>query len=85
MKKVLSMVLALVMILSIGTVAVSAYESSDYMWVSTSRYGAKIGDFIYFPVLYDNDQTYERYVDENSETKITFPFFMTLKFSNLLM
>ena len=75
MKKSLSVFLALVMMLSIGTVAVSAYESSDCVWISTSRYGTKIGDFIYFPVLYDNDQTYERYVDENSETKITFPFF----------
>ena len=75
MKKVLSLVLALIMILSVGTIGVSAYESSDYMWVSTSRYGAKIDDYLYFPVFYDNDQGYARYVDENSKTKITFPFF----------
>ena len=75
MKKSLSMFLALIMILSIGTIGVSAYESSDYMWVSTSRYGAKIGEFIYFPVFYDDDQYYANYGDENSETRITFPFF----------
>ena len=75
MKKVLSMVLALIMILSIGTVAVSAYESNDYVWISTSRHGAQIGDFLYFPVIYDDDQYYANYGDENSITKITFPFF----------
>ena len=75
MKKVLSLVLALVMILSIGTVGASAYESNDYLWISTSRHGARIGDFLYFPVIYDDDQYYANYGDENSITKITFPFF----------
>lgn len=75
MKKVLSVFLALVMLLSVFTVGISAAESTDYLWVSASRYGAKIDNYIYFPVFYDDDQSYARFVDENSETRITFPFF----------
>lgn len=80
MKKVISLFLAIIMILSIGTVGISAADSTDYLWISASRYGAKIDNYIYFPVFYDDDQSYARYVDENSETKITFPFFYDPEF-----
>ena len=73
MKKVLSLVLALIMILSIGTVGVSAYEPVDYIWIYTSRLGAKVGNYLYFPVYYDDDGYI--YGEEDSKIKITFPFF----------
>ncbi len=72
MKKVLSMILALVMILSIGTIGVSAYESMDYVWIYTSRLGAKVENYLYFPVYYDDDSYF--YGAEDTKIKITFPF-----------
>ena len=55
-------------------------STTDYMWISTSHYGAKVDNYLYFPVFYDDDQGYARYVDENSKTKITFPFFYDPEF-----
>ncbi|MBR0349682.1 MAG: hypothetical protein IIX16_08630 [Clostridia bacterium] len=72
MKKVLSVFLAVVMILSICTVGVSA---SDYVWIYTSRQGAQIDNYLYFPVYYDNGGYYACYGDEDAKVKITIPFF----------
>lgn len=73
MRKILSFVLALVMILLIGMLAVSAYESSgDYVWILTSRLGAKVENYLYFPVYYDEDRYF--YGGEDTKIKITFPF-----------
>ena len=69
MKKALSVFLALIMILSIGTVGVSANE---YVWIYTSRLGAKVENYLYFPVYYDDDGYF--YGDEDAKIKITFPF-----------
>ena len=69
MKKALSVFLALIMILSIGTVGVSA---NDYVWIYTSRLGAKVENYLYFPVYYDDDGYF--YGDEDTKIKITFPF-----------
>lgn len=69
MKKALSVFLALIMILSIGTVGVSA---NDYVWIYTSRLGAKVENYLYFPVYYDDDGYF--YGDEDAKIKITFPF-----------
>ncbi|MBQ3128445.1 MAG: hypothetical protein IJC13_05350 [Clostridia bacterium] len=72
MKKIISLLLAVIMILSIGTVGVSA---SDYVWIYTSRQGAQIDNYLYFPVYYDNGGYYACYGDENAKVKITIPFF----------
>jgi hypothetical protein len=72
MKKVISLFLALIMILSIGTVGVSA---ADYVWIYTSRKCAKIDNYLYFPVYYDNGSYYACYGDEEAKVKITIPFF----------
>ncbi len=72
MKKVISLFLALIMILSICTVGVSA---SDYVWIYTSRQGAQIDNYLYFPVYYDDDSYYACYGDEDAKVKITIPFF----------
>ena len=69
MKKALSVFLALIMILSIGTVGVSA---NDYVWIYASRLGAKVENYLYFPVYYDDDGYF--YGDEDAKIKITFPF-----------
>lgn len=75
MKKVISLFLAIIMILSIGTVGVSAYEFTDYVWIYTSRQGAQIGNYLYFPVYYDDDSYYACNGDEDAKVKITLPFF----------
>ena len=72
MKKVISLFLAIIMILSICTVGVSA---SDYVWIYTSRQGAQIDNYLYFPVYYDNGGYYACYGDEDAKVKITIPFF----------
>ena len=69
MKKALSVFLTLIMILSIGTIGVSA---NDYVWIFTSRLGAKVENYLYFPVYYDDDGYF--YGDEDAKIKITFPF-----------
>ena len=70
MKKVLSIFLALLMILSICTVGVSA---SDYVWIYTSRKGAQIDNYLYFPVYYDDDSYYSG--DAGAKVRITLPCF----------
>ena len=75
MKKVISLFLAIIMILSIGTVGVSAYEFTDYVWIYTSRQGAQIDNYLYFPVYYDDDSYYACNGDEDAKVKITLPFF----------
>ena len=72
MKKVLSVFLVLIIILSVGTVGVSSYESNDYIWIQTSRLGAKVDNYLYFPVYYDDDSYL--YTDEDEIIRITFPF-----------
>ncbi len=72
MKKVLSVLLAVVMILSIVTVGVSA---SSYVWIYTSRKCAQIDNYLYFPVYYDDGSYYACYGDEDAKVKITIPFF----------
>ena len=47
MKKVLSVFLALVMLLSVFTVGVSAYEFTEYVFIYTSLLGAEVGDYLY--------------------------------------
>lgn len=73
MKKVLSMILALIMILSIGTVGASAVNTIS---VSGKPYHVREGNFAYFPLSYDCDIPYGAYADcdENSETKVIFPY-----------
>ena len=73
MKKVLSMILALVMILSIGTVGASAVNSIS---VSGKPYHVREGNYAYFPLTYDCDIPYGSYADwdEKSETKVIFPY-----------
>ena len=73
MKKVLSIFLAVIMILSIGTVGVSAYEFTEYVFIYTSLLGAEIGDYLYFPVYYEDDTYYTCRDDENAEVRITLP------------
>ena len=72
MKMVLSVFLVLIIILSVGTVGVSSYESNDYIWIQTSRLGAKVDNYLYFPVYYDDDSYL--YTDEDEIIRITFPF-----------
>ena len=73
MKKGLSMILALVMILSIGTVGASAINTIS---VSGKPYHVREGNFAYFPLTYDCDIPYGSYADwdEKSETKVVFPY-----------
>ncbi len=73
MKKVLSLVLALVMILSIGTVGASAINTIS---VSGKPYHVREGNYAYFPLTYDCDIPYGSYADwdKNSETKVIFPY-----------
>lgn len=73
MKKVISLFLAIIMILSIGTVGVSAYEFTEYVFIYTSLLGAEVGDYLYFPVYYEDDTYYTCRYDENAEVRITLP------------
>ncbi len=75
MKKVLSMVLALVMILSIGTVGASA-AAEDYIWIYASTQHARIGDYVYYPVYYEAPISYGSFVnyDSEAETNAIFSF-----------
>ncbi len=75
MKRVLSIFLALIMILSIGTVGVSAAGNNKII-ISADVYHARKGDYAYFPVYYDCETAYSEYADsdENSSTKIILPF-----------
>ncbi len=73
MKKVISLFLAIIMILSIGMVGASAYEFTDYVWIYTSRQGAQIDNYLYFPVYYDDDSYY--FGDEGAKVRITLPCF----------
>ena len=63
---------ALVMLLSVFTVGVSAYEFTEYVFIYTSLLGAEVGDYLYFPVYYDDDSYF--YGEEDTKIKITFPF-----------
>ena len=73
MKKVLSIFLTAVMILSIGTVGASAINTIS---VSGKPYHVREGNYAYFPLTYDCDTPYGSYADwdENSETKVIFPY-----------
>ena len=73
MKKVISLFLAIIMILSIGTVGVSANEFTEYVFIYTSLLGAEVGDYLYFPVYYEDDTYYTCRYDENAEVRITLP------------
>ena len=74
MKKVLSMILALVMILSVGTVTASA-ATNNKITISADIYHVRIGEYAYFPVYYDCNYSYSEYADDdtNSATKIIIP------------
>lgn len=82
MKKVLSLVLALIMILSIGTIGVSAASDTKITYIA-DNYHVRKGEYAYFPVYYDCQTPYKQYVgnDSDSHTKIIFPFLYN---SNLL-
>lgn len=74
MKKVLSFILALVMVLSIGSVGASA-ASNNKITISADVYHARKGDYAYFPVGYNCQKSYSEYADNdtNSSTKIIIP------------
>ena len=76
MKKFLSLVLAIILVLSIGTVGISA-ASNDKITISADVYHARKGDYAYFPVEYNCQKAYSEYAgnDDDSSTKIIIPLF----------
>ena len=74
MKKVLSVIMALVMVVSIGTVAVSAYESSEYATVETSQTGKNelvLGESVEIAFSEDEEKIYTFTPKQSGNYKIT--------------